>query len=158
MNWPIGELDEVRRLRVLHAALPGTTLAETVLPDPYDTVWPVLSDLEHGFCAYAPGITAIRVTDRDGERMRADIRDRIGLRAAFDVVLRDGWCVMQSRLVVFGMAATPVDGGTRIGYLIGLRLPGIHRYGRLASALARPFARGVLGVARRRWLSRPQDA
>ncbi|HEY3505984.1 MAG TPA: hypothetical protein VGN37_24755 [Actinocatenispora sp.] len=154
MNWPIGELDEVRRLRVLHAALPGTALAETVLPDGFERVWPVLGDLEHGFCAYAPGIASIRITARDGERMRAHVRDRVGLRAAFDVVLRDGWCVMQSRFVVFGMAATPVPGGTRIGYLIGARLPGIRRYGRVLTAVSRPFARRILRVVRRRWLAR----
>ena len=154
MNWPIADLDEVRRLRVLHAALPGTALAETVVPAAFDTVWPELSDLEGSFLDYAPGITTIRLSDRHGDRMRAHVRDRLGLRAPFDVVLRPGWCVMQSRFVVFGMAAapaaTPAGAGTRIGYLIGLRLPLVRRP---LAACAAPLARALLRRAHRRWLA-----
>ena len=36
--WPVGEFDELQRLRVLHAAMPGTMLAETVLRAPLDSV------------------------------------------------------------------------------------------------------------------------
>lgn len=154
MTWPISDLDEVRRLRALHAALPGTLLAETVLPDRFDLVWPELADLEHDFLHYAPSITSIQITERHGERMRATVRDRIGLRAPFDVVLRSGWCLMQSRLVVFGMAATPADGGTRIGYLLGPRLPGMRLYGRLLTPLLQPLGRAILRGCARRWADR----
>lgn len=158
MNWPIGKLDDVRRLRAMHAALPGTFLAETVLPDRFERVWPELSDLEHEFLTYAPSITSIRITERHGERMRATVRDRIGLHAPFDVVLRSGWCLMQSRFVVFGMAATPVRDGTHIGYLLGLRLPGMRWYGRLLTPCLQPLGRAMLRGVARRWAQRHPSA
>lgn len=158
MTWPVSELDEVRRLRALHAALPGTLLAETVLPDGFEPVWAELSDLEHDFLSYAPSIASIRITERDGERMRAVVRDRIGLRAPFDVVLRSGWCLMQSRFVVFAMAAAPADGGTRVGYLLGLRLHGNRLFGRLLTLLLQPLGRIVLRGFTRRWTERHRSS
>lgn len=154
MNGPIGELDEVRRLRALHAALPGTFLAEALLPEEFEQVWPELSDLEGEFLSYAPSITSIRITERHGERMQAMVRDRIGLRAPFDVVLRSGWCLMQSRFVVFGMAAATADGGTHVGYLLGLRLPGMRWYGRLLTPCLEPLGRVILHGVTRRWAQR----
>lgn len=154
MTWPISELDDVRRLRALHAGLPGTFLAETVLADDFDDVWPELSDLEHQFLSYAPSISSIRITERNGERMRAVVRDRIGMHAPFDVVLRSGWCLMQSRFVVFGMAATPRAGGTHVGYLLGLRLPGMRLLGRLLSPCLHPLGRMMLRGFARRWAQR----
>lgn len=154
MTWPISEFDEVRRLRALHAALPGTALAETVLTDNFGRVWNELSDLEQQFLAYLPSIASIRIIERDGERMRAIVRDRIGLRAPFDVVLSNGWCVMQSRFVVFGMAATPADGGTRVGYLFGLRLRGRQWLGRLLTPCLQPLGRAILRGFARRWAQR----
>lgn len=154
MTWPISKLDDVRRLRALHAALPGTFFAETVLRDSFDRVWPELSDLEGEFLGYAPSITSIRITERRGERMRAMVRDRIGLRAPFDVVLRSGWCLMQSRFVVFAMAATPADGGTRVGYLLGLRLPGMRLVGRLLTPCVQPLGKAILRGFARRWAQR----
>jgi hypothetical protein len=40
-------------------------------------------------------------------------------------VLRPGWCVMQSRFLIGGMAAVPDGEGTRFAFLGGIRLPGI---------------------------------
>jgi hypothetical protein len=53
-----------------------------------------------------------------------DVRGRLGQRARFDVLLRPGWCWMQSRLWVGGIAARQESAGTRIGFLGGLRVPG----------------------------------
>ena len=105
MTWPVGEFDELQRLRVLHAAMPGTMLAETVLRAPLSDVWSVLDDVETGFPGLVPDVRSVRVVDRDGERLRVHVRGRSGLRAPFDMVLRPGWCLMQSRFLVFGMAA-----------------------------------------------------
>jgi hypothetical protein len=54
VNWPAGESDELRRLRVLRAALPGTMLADTVLPVGFDWVWSVISDVETSSQAWCP--------------------------------------------------------------------------------------------------------
>lgn len=40
------------------------------------------------------------------------------------MVLRPGWCLMQSRFLIFGMAAVPEGGGTRFAGLGALRVPG----------------------------------
>jgi hypothetical protein len=41
----------------------------------------------------------------------------VGHSARFEVVLRPGWCLMQSRHVVGGMAAVPDGEGTRFAVL-----------------------------------------
>lgn len=144
MNWPISELDDLRRLRVMHAALPGTMLAETVLPADFDEVWSVISDVENSFPGLVPDVKSIRIVDRDGDRMRAMVHGRSGLRAPFQMILRPGWCLMQSRFLVFGMAAVPAGDHTRFGYLAGLRLPGKWILRPLLVALRRRLARNVL--------------
>jgi hypothetical protein len=144
VNWPVGEFDELRRLHVLHAALPGTMLAETVLPVGFDEVWSVIGDVERNFPGLVPDVRSIRILDRDGERLRAFVRGRSGLRAPFDMILRPGWCLMQSRWLVFGMAATPAGDHTRFGYLAGLRLPGRRLVPPLLAPVQRRLARSVL--------------
>jgi hypothetical protein len=144
VNWPISELDELRRLRVLQAAIPGTMLAETVLPATFEHVWSVISDVEHEFPGLVPDVRSIRIFSRDGERMRAMVHGRSGLRAPFDMVLRPGWCLMQSRLLVFGMAAVPDGDATRFAYLAGLRLPGKRLLGPLLAPIQGRLARSVL--------------
>ena len=52
------------------------------------------------------------------------------------MVLRPGWCVMQSRFLIGAMAAAPDGDGTRFAFLGGLRFPGI----RLLDAVLRPAA------------------
>ena len=44
--WPSAELDGVRRLRVLAAALPGVQLEERALDHPFEAVWGVVNDIE----------------------------------------------------------------------------------------------------------------
>ncbi|GIH15834.1 SRPBCC family protein [Rugosimonospora africana] len=151
MNWPIGEFDDLRRLRVLHAALPGTMLAETVLPASFDRVWSVLGDVEKEFPGLVPDVRSIRVVERDGERMRALVRGRSGLRAPFEMVLRPGWCLMRSRFLVFGMAAVPAGDHTRFGYLAGLRVPGKRVIAPLLAPAQRRLARAVLHRFERRF-------
>lgn len=77
------------------------------------------------------------ITSARGERLTASARGRLGQRARFDVVLRPGWCVMQSRFLIGGMAAAPDGENTRFAFFGGLRLPGI----RLLDPVLRPAGR-----------------
>lgn len=151
MSWPIVELDNVRRLRALHASLPGTTFAETVVAARFDEVWPVLGDVEGAFGGLVPDVREVRVLSRDGERLRATVMGRSGLRAPFDIVVRDGWCAMQSRFLLFAMTAVPDGHGTRFAYLAGLRLPGRRLWAPLAAPFGRLAARSVLRRIERRF-------
>lgn len=123
-GWPSVDLDPVRRLRVLAAALPGAVVVDRFLPIPIEPVWRVAADLEHQLPKYQPHVTQLAITAADGERMECLVRGHAGLRARFQLVLRPGWCWMQSRYLYFGLAATPVDGGTLLARAGGTRLPG----------------------------------
>jgi len=125
-TWPVAELDAVRRLRVLAAAVPGAVTAEVVLPASFEQVWTVAADLEDELPQYLPDVRALRIIRADGERLEAEARGYAGLRAHFDIVLRPGWCVMRSRFLFGAMAAVP-DGDrgdrTRFAFLTGVQLP-----------------------------------
>ena len=136
-DWPAAELDPVRRMRVLAAATPGVGYAEKLIPALFDAVWETASDLEHQLPRMITDLRSFEITSARGERMTARARGRLGQRARFDVVLRPGWCVMQSRFLIGGMAAVPEADGTRFAFLGGLRLPGI----RLLDPPLRPAAR-----------------
>jgi hypothetical protein len=82
-------------------------------------------------------LRSFEITSIRGERMTARARGRLGQRARFDVVLRPGWCVLQSRFLIGGMAAVPEADGTRFAFLGGLRLPGL----RLLDPVLRPAVR-----------------
>lgn len=128
-HWPAAGLDPVRRLRVIAAATPGAIYAEEHIPAPFDAVWAVASDLEAEVPRIITDVATFTVTASDPGRLEARARSRLGLRARFDVVLRPGWCLMQSRFLVFGMAAVPEAGGTRFAGLGALRLPGARLLG-----------------------------
>lgn len=124
-EWPVAEFDPVRRLRVVAATTVGVSIRETVLAAPWESVWAVAADLEgelpHWLFA---DVRSVRVTPTaDPDRLVALALGHSRLRARFDVVLRPGWCLMQSRFVLGGMAATEEGGGTRFAILGGLRSP-----------------------------------
>lgn len=125
-SWPVAELDAVRRLQVLAAAVPGAVVAEAVLPASFEQVWAVASDLENELPRYLPDVRALRITRADGERLEAEARGYAGLRARFDIVLRPGWCVMRSRFLFAAMAAVPegdLGDRARFAFLTGVQLP-----------------------------------
>lgn len=123
-QWPTAELDPVRRLAVLAAAIPGARVATRVISAPFDDVWAVMSDLEGALGRFQPELRRLRVTRADGERLEALARSRLGMRARFDVVLRPGWCWMRSRFLLVGMAARPDPAGTMVALTGGVRVPG----------------------------------
>ena len=71
----------------------------------------------------------------------------------FEVELRDGWCLMRSRLYLVGMAATPLGERTRFVHLEGLPYRGAGPLGALRPVLRRVVAADVDGIARE--LARP---
>ena len=143
-NWPIADLDPVRRLRVLAAAIPGAVLTETDVPSGFEIAWARGADLETSMPRMIRDFAAVQITHPSSTTLRMDARGRLGQRARFDVELRTGWCWMQSRLWVGGIAATPVATGTRIGFLGGLRLPGAAAVERLLRPATRRMARQAL--------------
>lgn len=122
-------LDPVRRLRILAGAHPGCCLVETVIPAPFERVWKIAGDLEHGVPRYERTIRTVTVTGY-GERVTVTTRDLTGRRRSFFAILRPGWCWMQSGQLLVGIAARPEGDGTRLAHLEGVRSP-----------LARPLAR-----------------
>ncbi|HET9968106.1 MAG TPA: hypothetical protein VFQ68_07695 [Streptosporangiaceae bacterium] len=140
-DWPITELDPVRRMRVLAATIPGVAYAEELIPAPFSAVWDTASDLEHELPRMITDLRAFEITSARGERMTARARGRLGQRASFDVVLRPGWCVMRSRFLIGGMAAIPEGEGTRFAFLGGIRLHGIRLLDPMLRLAAGPLAR-----------------
>ena len=76
-------------------------------------------------------IRAFQIVYAEGDRFEALVRGQAGQHDRFTGVLRPGWCWMQGRRVVAGMAAIPVAEGTLFAVAGGLRLPG--------SAILRPL-------------------
>lgn len=149
-DWPVAEFDTVHQLRVIAAATPGAVIHETVLPDPIERVWAVAADLEGELPHWLlPDIRAMRITEHDHDRLVAHMVGYSGLRARFDVVLRPGWCLMQSRYLVGGMAATTEGSGTRFAFLGGLRWPL-----RIVNPLLKPFSQGSGARALERFTTR----
>ncbi|MFJ7271211.1 hypothetical protein ACIQV3_31980 [Streptomyces sp. NPDC099050] len=118
-------VDPVARLRIMAAAIPGARVVETTLPTPLAEVWAVMSDLEGEFARFQPDMRRVRVLHLTGDRVEALARSKYGLRAHFHGVLRPGWCWLQSRFLIIGMAATPApDDTTRVALTGGVRVPG----------------------------------
>jgi hypothetical protein len=141
---------------VLADATGATILVDEVISAPFDEVWAVASDLEHELPHLVADVRSFRVVGRSGERLVAHARSRLGLPARFDVVLRPGWCLMQSRFVFGAMAATPAPGGTRFVFAGAFRNRG-HRLTTwaLAPLWRRVGDRIATRVAERVALNRP---
>ncbi|MDH6134192.1 hypothetical protein P3T37_003594 [Kitasatospora sp. MAA4] len=125
-DWPSVELDSVRRLRVLATAGGHRLFEERVLPGSFDQVWSVAADLEGELPGFISGLRSFSVSPAvpGSDRLSAVATSAIGHREHFDIVLRPGWCLMQSSAVVGGMAAVPDPDGVRFALFGGLRLPG----------------------------------
>ena len=120
MSWPIAELDPIARLRVLSESLGGAGMIEHVIDAPYDRVWGFVSDLERSIPAFDPMVGSLHVVERHGDRLVAATTGPYRIPGPhFDVELQDGWCWMQSRLYLVGMAAVPEGDRTRFGHVEG---------------------------------------
>ncbi|RST08256.1 hypothetical protein EF910_02890 [Streptomyces sp. WAC07149] len=143
-DWPVAELDAVRRLRVVARTTAAAAYAEHVVPAPFDRVWGLASDLEEQLPRLITDISAFTVTSVRGDRLEARARSPLGMRARFDVVLRPGWCLMQSRFVLGGMAAVPEGDGTRFAFFGALRIPGVRWLDRALHPLVDPLGAKAL--------------
>jgi hypothetical protein len=123
-RWPTAELDPVRRLRILVSAMPQAAFRERILDAPFDGVWGVAGDLEHGTPQWKKDVAALAILEQDDDRLSVEIRSHFGIRVHLQAVLRPGWCVMQGRLFAVGMAAAPERERTRFAHFEVLRSPG----------------------------------
>ncbi|WP_151481281.1 hypothetical protein [Streptomyces albicerus] len=113
--------DPVARLRVVATGLRAAMYAEERIDLPYDRVWGIAADLERELPHLVPFLREFRVPPGDSDRKAALAVGTLGVRETFEVRLAPGWCLMQSRLVVGGMAAVAEDGGTRFAVLAATR-------------------------------------
>ncbi len=124
--WPTAEIDPVSRLRALAAALPHVATDEALFEVPFERFWAFVGDLEKNTPRIEGTVYRTRILERRGEdRLRLQSRAFTGMREEFDVVLRPGFCVMQSERGLVGMAARP-EGPTRTRYL---HFEGSRRFG-----------------------------
>lgn len=131
-EWPVAALDPVRRLRVLAAGLGTVGFAEVVFDVPMDQVWDLVGDLETGVPRFERAVRSSEILERDGRKLVVGVQPPIGPKMRFDVELEHGWCLMQSRFGLVGMAASPTSEGrhTRFAHFEGAKIAG---------ALLRPF-------------------
>jgi hypothetical protein len=132
-TWPTSEIDPVRRMRILVAALPRAAFRERVLDAPFDAVWRVASDLEQATPLWEKNVAALAILQQEADRLEVRIRSPFGISLRARAVLRPGWCVMQGRLFAVGMAATPEGARTRFAHFEAIRLAG--------SSVLRPLLR-----------------
>ncbi|MBW2391317.1 MAG: hypothetical protein JRG89_23235 [Deltaproteobacteria bacterium] len=124
--WPEAELNPVQRLRVLAAGLPHVFLAESVIEAPIERVWGLTGDLIDGAPQFELGVHSARIVREQDDHLELDVRTVFGVRLTFDVELRFGWCLMQSRYSQIGMAAIEEEAGrsTRFAHFEGSPLLG----------------------------------
>ncbi len=142
-SWPEATLDPVSKMRALAAGLPHVAFREAVLNADFDRVWNFIADLEGHTHLYEAAVSRVRILERSDDRLQIETRILpFGVWLNMDVVLRPGWCVMNSRWGEVGMAAHPEgDSRTRYFHFEGSRLLG---------RMARPyFRRNMVGEFRR---------
>lgn len=124
-NWPTADLDPVRRLRALAAGIPGAVVTERVfdvLPGP---AWDLMWNDGRNFTLIQPDMDSIDSLTIDGDHVSLRARSRHGFRAHLQGTVRPGWCWLQSRFLLIGMAASEEPGGrTRVALTGGVRVPG----------------------------------
>jgi hypothetical protein len=116
-------LDPIVRLRVLAAALPGSTLVTREIGAPLASVWAVVEDLERFSPLYEPFVASAAGQEGGGRKI-LHVTYKNGLREDCVVRLAAGWCLMQSPSVVVAFAARSTQTGTLLAHLEHWRSPG----------------------------------
>jgi hypothetical protein len=134
-------IDPIERLHLIAAGLPGAAVLERVLNAPFDAVWATATDFEGALSGFEVSVGGARVIERDGERVTLESRlPVLRTRQRVDIHVRDGWCLMQGRGFVAGMAARPEGERTRFAHLEAARIPG--------AALTRPLMKAKMVLTR----------
>jgi hypothetical protein len=124
MNWPQVELTDVERFRALAAGVPGAAVTERVLTAAPDQVKDLLADLDV-FATIHADLVSATLEERDGDHVVVRARGARGQRARLTGQFRPGWCWLQSRFLIIGMAvAAEPGGGARVALTGGIRVPG----------------------------------
>jgi hypothetical protein len=116
-------IDPVSRLHVLAAALPHAVVVQRRLPGSFSAVWSVVSDLERYAPRFEAGLSAVRIVERQGVRLRLRVTFDRGTEQAIEARLWPGWCLMQSATGVAGFAARPEGDGVLLAHLEHRRGP-----------------------------------
>ncbi|MEV7414885.1 hypothetical protein [Streptomyces sp. NPDC089919] len=153
-HWPTVELDPVRRLKVIASATKNANYAERLFDEPVTRLWAVASDLENELPLIVPGLKSFTLTGAGGERFTGQALSALGHRENFDVVLRPGWCLMQSKVLASGMAAVAEGGGTRFAFFSSLRFPGGQSLDRVRALRAEQRIGGYFDRLQERVLAR----
>jgi hypothetical protein len=121
----VAEPDAIARLHALAAGISGASVTEGVVAAPFERVWAHIADLEGGFGDFEPDMKRLTVIRAEEGRVEALAVSRYGMRAHLRGNLRPGWCWLQSRFLLIGVAAVP-DGPerTRVALTGGVRIPG----------------------------------
>ncbi|MEU6390522.1 hypothetical protein [Streptomyces sp. NPDC046939] len=125
---PTAGLDPLRRLRVLASAAAHAGCVERHFDVPFDTLWSLVSDLERELPHLLPEVRSFTLTapadGSGGGRLQGEAVGALGRRERFEVVLRPGWCLLQSGAHVHGMAAVPDRTGCTVAVFSGPRVSG----------------------------------
>ena len=153
-GWPTADLGPLHRLRVLASAVHAPMCVEEYIDAPVDKVWAVAGDLRSELPRLVRTMRSFEYRTVDGENIGARATGVLGNRADFEVILRPGWCVMQSRFVIGGMAAVADGAGTRFAVLGGTRAPGARAMRGLLRPLGTVLGRGMIRRLRERVAAR----
>jgi hypothetical protein len=124
MNWPQAELTDVERFRALAAGVAGAAVTERVLPYEAGQVKAAVADLDTFARVHADLVSATLV-EQEGDHVVVLAKGARGQRARLVGQFRPGWCWLQSRFLIIGMAAAAEPaGGTRVALTGGIRVPG----------------------------------
>jgi hypothetical protein len=135
--WPQVIPDPVAKMRAIAEGVPYCAVRETILDAPFERVWDFVSDLEHNTARIEGGVRRVEILDRAEESLRIRSHLIMGFSIEADVVLRRGWCLMNSRVGQIGMAARP-EGDARTRFI---HFEGSPLFGRLL----RPYFHWSIG-------------
>ncbi len=148
-GWPLAQLDPIRRLVAIEAAMPGLVGAERIIEAPFDQVWAWIADLERSVPEFDTTVRHLQVQARRGSEVDLLTRTaHVPFPLKVHAHLESGFCLMRSEpaIYVVGMAAVPQGGQTRFRHTEGVPIRGAGRL--LRARVRREVLRDLGGIAR----------